>query len=280
MEPIPTQGESVEQKGVRFTIRLATSLIRKRREVGKHQRGLSVASRNPFLPYDPNLFVADISDTHICLLNKYNVLDQHLLIVTRAFEHQDCVLGLADFVAMWACLAELDGLAFYNGGTRAGASQPHKHLQLVPFHLAPEGPRVPIETLLQRTDFVAEQGAVGVIAPLAFAHRFTWLDQEQMASPRAAAEHTLARYRVMLQSAGVTTAGSAAVDPYNLLVTREWMLLVARACESFVTISINALGFAGSLFVRTPKELQIIKANGPMTILEHVAAPRAAKKRL
>ena len=29
-------------------------------------------------------------------------------------------------------LAEVEGLAFFNGGTVAGASQPHKHLQVVP----------------------------------------------------------------------------------------------------------------------------------------------------
>ena len=41
----------------------------------------------------------------------------------------------ADFDALARGLAAIDGLAFYNGGTVAGASQPHKHLQLVPVPL-------------------------------------------------------------------------------------------------------------------------------------------------
>ena len=36
---------------------------------------------------------------------------------------------------MNAILAEFDGLGFYNGGETAGASQPHKHLQIVPLPL-------------------------------------------------------------------------------------------------------------------------------------------------
>ncbi len=38
--------------------------------------------------------------------------------------------------------------------------------------------------------------------------------------------------------------------PWNLLVTRRWMLVVPRLCERFEGVAINALGFAGSLFVR------------------------------
>jgi len=37
--------------------------------------------------------------------------------------------------------------------------------------------------------------------------------------------------------------------PYNLLATRRWMLVVPRRQERYEKISVNALGFAGSLFV-------------------------------
>ena len=66
------------------------------------------------------------------LLNKYNVVPHHLLIITRHFESQESALTQADFQALWTCLAEYDSLGFYNSGESAGASQPHKHLQTVP----------------------------------------------------------------------------------------------------------------------------------------------------
>jgi ATP adenylyltransferase len=42
---------------------------------------------------------------------------------------------------------------------------------------------------------------------------------------------------------------------------------VPRAREHFETVSVNALGFAGSLFVRNERELQLVKRTGPMQVL-------------
>jgi ATP adenylyltransferase len=50
---------------------------------------------NPFLPCEQDMFVADVSRSHLCLLNKFNVIDHHLLIVTREFENQECLLRIS-----------------------------------------------------------------------------------------------------------------------------------------------------------------------------------------
>jgi ATP adenylyltransferase len=68
-------------------------------------------------------------------------------------------------------------------------------------------------------------------------------------------------------------SGPSTPGPYNLLVTREWMLVVPRSAEHVGSISVNALAFAGSFFVRDPGELDLLKELGPMTILERVAVP-------
>jgi len=51
------------------------------------------------------------------------------------------------------------------------------------------------------------------------------------------------------------------------------MLLVPRTQEHFGTISVNALGFAGSLFVRDEAEMAMLRATGPMSALKAVAVP-------
>ena len=88
------------------------------------------AARNPFLPYDPELFVVELAPRHVCLLNKFNVVDHHVLLVTKQFERQTSPLNAEDFAALANCMASPDafanGLGFYNGGPAAGASQPHK----------------------------------------------------------------------------------------------------------------------------------------------------------
>ena len=48
--------------------------------------------------------MADLSSTHLLLLNKFNVVAHHLLVVTRQFEPQSDLLNAADFDAAWIVL--------------------------------------------------------------------------------------------------------------------------------------------------------------------------------
>ena len=124
IQSIPTATETIEQGGVLFIIRVVAALAKKAEAATTHSPSAhSQAAQppvNPFLPYDPGLFVADLSPTHVSLLNKFNVVDHHLLIVTRSFEEQELLLTEQDCLALLACLAEIDGLGFYNAGPVAG----------------------------------------------------------------------------------------------------------------------------------------------------------------
>lgn len=85
-------------------------------------------------------------------------------------------------------------------------------------------------------------------------------------------------YSALLDKVGLKAecdrAGAEQLRPYNLLVTRQWMLLIPRSRERFATISVNALGFAGTLLVRNHQEMQILEAFGPLTILRRVGLGR------
>jgi len=268
LRPIETEQTVVEDAGVRFLVRLVSSLRRKeadkRRRAAVEERG---SPENPFLPPEPELTVAEVSGTHLAVLNKFNVLDRHLLIVTRRFEHQETLLGVDDFRALFACMAQYDGLGFYNGGGLAGASQPHKHLQLVPLPLAQDGPRVPMEPLLT--------GPGPLCQALPFPHSFRRLGDSVRERPAQAAAQAQFLYVEMLADLGIRMAardgGSYQSGPYNLLVAPDWMLAVPRCGDLFQGISINALGFAGSLFVKNRDQLALIRREGPMRILQAVA---------
>lgn len=70
--------------------------------VGRFESALCGGIRrpaNPFLSYDEALWVAHLSDTHTCLLNKFNVVPHHALVVTREFQRQTDPLTAADFEA-------------------------------------------------------------------------------------------------------------------------------------------------------------------------------------
>ncbi len=267
--PVPTGYDFIEDGGVRFFVRILKSLVLKDQEKTK-----SATAVNPFLPYEKDLFVADISGTHVAILNKFNVVERHLLIVTREFENQETMLTIGDFEALWACLSEYRSLGFYNGGEAAGASQSHKHLQVVPLPLAPEGPQIPMEPLLAATVF---EGGLGKIPDLPFLHVVARLAPGIMKSPAEAARRTFDLYVDMLRyvKMNVPVAGrkERQSDPYCLLVTREWMFLVPRSQEFFEGISINSLGFAGALLVRNEEQMSILRKYGPITALKSVALP-------
>ncbi len=270
LQSISTDYEFVEQNGVNFLVRILSNLTRKDEAKNKQDKAAKKGKDfNPFLPYEEDLFVSDISGTHLCLLNKFNVVDNHLLIVTREFEEQESLLNYQDFQAMWACLAEVDGLAFYNGGKIAGASQRHKHLQLVPTPLAPnQTESIPIAPLFASAVF---DGDLGRVPDLPFIHGFCKFDSDLINSPNDAAQVTLELYHQLLKAVGLlneyTDNNRIA---YNFLATREWMFLVPRSQEHFESISVNSLGFAGALLVRNQEQMQMLKDCKPMEILRLV----------
>ncbi|WP_322061918.1 ATP adenylyltransferase family protein [Paraburkholderia sp. J63] len=280
LQPIETALTHLDDGGVRFAVREVSSLARKeaaRRTDASEAAGsqaFQAPRRDPFLPYEDDLYVGDLSSTHVALLNKYNVIADHLLIVTRRFVPQEALLDQDDFAALLVALRGFDALGFYNGGPDAGASQPHKHLQAVPLPLDAAGAAVPIETLL---DAAPADG--GRVPGLPFAHAFARVDLAGgVATGEAAdAQHALDIYRALLCAADIGTIEVDGVPhqrtPYNLLVTRRWMLVVPRETERVEGIALNALGFAGSLFVRDAAQLETLARIGPMTALARVAKP-------
>lgn len=240
LEPIDTEAVVVEDGGLRFLVRVAKALARKAAADATRP-----GSSNPFLPPDPALTVCPVPPAHLAVLNRFNVVPQHLLLVTRAFEEQDELLEPGDFEALWTCLGEVDGLGFYNGGAAAGASQRHKHLQLVPLPVGAGPGRTALDAAVARRQLPFP----GALAPFE-------------ADPAAA--H--ARYLALLEQVQRRRPGA----PYNLLVTREWMLVVPRTREAAWGISMNALGFAGSLFVRDEAGLETVQRLGPLALLRSV----------
>lgn len=243
LEPIPTRVETVEDEGVRFAVRVVEHLREKRRAA----RDDRDSDRNPFLPYEEALHVADVSSTHVALLNKFNVLEDHLIVIPRAFEEQESYLTLADFDALGEVMEELHALFFYNAGPTAGASQRHKHLQFVPRDASP--------TRLEEL-YAAERELP-----------FVWA-RAPVAGESAVGLH--AKYLDLLETIGRISDPTA----YNLLGTRELLVAVPRSREASRGVSVNALGFAGALLVPDEKALALVRESGPMAFLRDVGESR------
>lgn len=264
LHSIATESVRFEAGGVNWLVRILANLRRK--EQARTAQAEGTVPANPFLPPEPDLLVAELTPTHRAVLNKFNVIGHHLLVVTRAFEAQERLLTPADFEALWLCLGEYPALGFYNGGAAAGASQRHRHLQLVPLPLDAAGGPLPLGPLL---DGAAYREGIGTVAALPYRHALARLDDLRELAPGEAAGPLHDRYHQLLAVTGIHGAGPEALQscPYNLLVTREWMLLVPRSREFWEGMSVNALGYAGALLVRDREQLRRLRAAGPLEAL-------------
>ncbi|KDD75174.1 hypothetical protein H632_c828p1 [Helicosporidium sp. ATCC 50920] len=250
-------------------------------------------SSNPFLPYEEALWVGHLSATHTLLLNKFCVTPDHVLVVTRAFEAQSDPLSAADLEATYQVVAAHpdDALAFYNSDALAGASQAHRHLQVLPLPLeAGPGGRsnanergeagsrqapYPTHPLLSATS--PAPSPVTALPCVAFAARLELLPHP----PRLRGEVLLKTYRALLNAAVAeaslrcpaypppSPAGSPAAQPsHNLLFSRDRMALVLRGSSHAGSLAVNALAFAGTLFVKSEEQLVEAKQLGLWGVLQ------------
>lgn len=270
LQPIRTLHTTLRDGDVEFSVRWVSSLAL------KDQARIDTVIRrapdfNPFLPPEPELTVGALGDAHLVVLNKFPVIERHLLIVTRAWEAQTATLTHADFGALAAVIGVHHGLGFYNGGLEAGASQAHKHLQWVP---RDPGADPALQGLFATPD--ARPGVAVTLETLRWRHAFIALAADTWAEPETAATRLQAAFVEAWRLVGLTRHDGLppSLPPYNLLVTRNWLLLVPRRCEKWQDVSINALGFAGSLFVRSPAQIERLRSTGPLAVLAAVSLPR------
>ncbi len=265
VQVIETTGSQLTDGGIDFFVREVSSLLKK-----FDAQAQASPKRNPFLPYEEELYIGDPSPGHVLLLNKFPVMSRHLLVISREFVHQETLLLPDDFIALARAMGARDCLAFYNAGREAGGSQRHRHLQFVPLPFEGAGHGTPIDAVLS-----TEKGKVGTdIVNLGYRHALGWLgdDHESSCETRGLAMHET--YRQLIGMLGITAVPSPEGDrqsrAYNLLATRSWMMVVPRTREHFETISVNALGFAGSLFVRDAAEQALVRRVGPRAVLAAV----------
>jgi ATP adenylyltransferase len=217
---------------------------------------------NPFLPWDAQLEVERLGSSHLLLLNKYPVQAGHLLLITQHWQPQAGWLTASDWGALSGVERDSGGLWFFNSCAAAGASQPHRHLQLLP--RAPGEPSCPLEPQL-----LAQLR--GESPPWPWRYR---LGARCHAGSDQAAAELEALYREHLAGLDLGSPGHDPVPkrPYNLLFTRRWLLTVERVQEQWAGFSVNALGFAGYLLSTGHSDTAWLEQHGPWALLQAVAA--------
>ena len=212
---------------------------------------------NPFKPWDKILEIDSIGNGHQLILNKYPVQLGHILLITNEWKEQNGWLDIKDWEAIKEVNKDTSGLWFFNSGPLAGASQPHRHIQLLrrdPSELS--CPREKWILALNNLNYKNEKFSKNIILK-----KFSKsLNEENI--------HEI--YKDLSYNLGL---GDPRNDkkpkyPYNLIFTDRWMIIIKRKTDNLFGISINALGFAGYILVTEKSDIKYLRELGPEKLLE------------
>jgi len=208
-------------------------------------------------------------------------MPQHFLLITKEFQSQASPLMPPDLVQTYLLLAAARKahrhlFAFYNCGDISGASQPHKHVQFIPLENE-EGP--PIEELARSVNLETPDKPFALNLP--YANHVFRFPPRLYSSSRDKMEMTLSQAFLSLLDLVISTVRHDPSYPvgspsYNVIITLEHMHLIPRRWETYNLpetgdqLSVNALGFAGMLLVKSDPELEAVKAEGVGKILRGV----------
>ncbi|SCU95475.1 LAFA_0G00606g1_1 [Lachancea sp. 'fantastica'] len=246
------------ESGFQYVVTHAPSLLKK-----PERADAEASKRDPFAEPEPKLTVSEDLyglGKYKLLLNKFPVVAEHLLLVTRDFKPQTAPLDPQDLLTTYRLLQDLDDedeqlrhLAFYNCGKTSGSSQDHKHLQLLKW---PQKFVAFQDRLCSGKDHFVPNVRSEPLQDkkLSFAHFVVPLPED----PEDVTEDLLAMTFVSLLQRTLTFFQDWSNERpnmetgYNVLMTRQWLCLVPRSHSksSELDIGFNATGYAGLVLVK------------------------------
>ena len=163
-------------------------------------------------------------------------------------------------------MGEAGGIGLYNGGTAAGASQRHKHVQWMPDDAGNASLSLFASGL---PTALAEQG-VATHAALPMRHCFVRVRCGRGEAVEAAADSLHAGFERARAELGLEAGEGGLLPPFNLLAGEGWLLAIPRSREHFEGISMSAVCFGGTLYTRHREQIEAIRAVGPLRALAAV----------
>ncbi|KAJ4329423.1 bifunctional AP-4-A phosphorylase/ADP sulfurylase [Fusarium piperis] len=231
------------------------------------------------------LRITDLGPSHYLVLNKFAIAAEHFILATNEFKDQDDLLERDDFAAIRACIDAYDkpeggeGLfTFFNSGEFSGASQAHRHVQMIPISRMKDGlePDSPWSVVADKLT-VKDTDLGGIVAKLPFtviARNISGMD--------ANALHSL--YLEMYQEGCIAEAlnarhpkhdsehhsdGTPRIS-YNLAMTKDTMVLLPRLSDKIhlqddegkpldIKLSVNGTILAGTVLVKEEHDYKTVQ---------------------
>ena len=232
-------------------------IIRKLDTLNFNKERIYGPKQNPFCPWDKILEIDKIDDDHQLILNKYPVQKGHILLITNNWKPQNGWLDINDWKAIQKVNKDTSGLWFFNSSPIAGASQPHRHFQL----------------LRRSKDEISCPREKWFLEMKLDKDRDSKLKKNIIVSKFNFLENSISLYELYLELCMKLGLGDTISDlkpryPYNLLITNKWIAIIKRSNDHIHGFSINGLGFAGYLLVTEKSDINYLKKFGPEKLLE------------
>ncbi|KAI1376729.1 HIT-like protein [Hypoxylon crocopeplum] len=243
---------------------------------------------NPFENPSPAMLVTELPPSHRLVLNKFAVVPEHFILITKEMKPQTHLLEKDDIAATFACIQayRTDGqelFAFFNSGPHSGASQPHRHLQLLPVERMKDG----LEDVDRGSEWaVLAERLTESEKVLPFNVFTTDMHLDMNAEERHRAYLDLYRRAVeaVFPGRGAHTEGEAEIS-YNFAMTSRSMALCPRAAEGAMLknksgedvglVSLNGTVLAGTALVKNQAEWDALREDPDMLldVLKSIGLP-------
>jgi ATP adenylyltransferase/5',5'''-P-1,P-4-tetraphosphate phosphorylase II len=206
----------------------------------------------------PEFLIANINSTHNFVFNKFCVYRaQYMLLAADSYQRQETTLTTEDLAAAWKVLTAFDTAhyVFYNCTSDSGNSREHKHMQLCEkplsgedgkgFTLFPDSktpPPVPFKYFIEHFE-----------------------DEPSTEALSAAYERLLVKTREAL---GLPE--DAKRCPHNMILVKEWMMLIPRRKALVEETTVNAAGMMGLIWATSDEDIEAWRKMGPAKVLAEV----------
>ncbi|KAI1771322.1 HIT-like protein [Hypoxylon cercidicola] len=273
----PTQVAVLTPRSIPFQLRFSPALAHKPK--APKPKEPNAKPFNPFENPTPAMLIDDLPPSHRLVLNKFAVVPEHFILVTRDVKPQTHVLEKGDIAATFACIqayrmAGQELFAFFNSGPHSGASQPHRHLQLLPVKRMKDG----LEDVENGSQWsVLAERLVEFKQELPFQVFTTSMRSDMSDEERHNAYLELYRraVRVVFPDEEVSVEGEAKIS-YNLAITSSTMALCPRTAEGTMiknksgenigVVSLNGTVLAGTALVKNEAEWDALRDNPDMLL--------------
>jgi sulfate adenylyltransferase (ADP) / ATP adenylyltransferase len=236
----------------------------------KAEDAASKPKPDPFTNPSPDLLVKSLppdasQPSHILVLNKYPVIAEHFILSTFENKPQSFKLDPDDLYEAFRCINQwkidtgTELYAFYNSGEHSGASQPHRHLQLLPVEQMRDG----IAADDNEWSVLANNSAVHASLP------FKIEGTDAPGWPCDAAE--LSNRFLLLQMRCGAATGGANTFSYNFAMTSTKMVMCLRGrgdvplCDEngkdLGMLSINGTILAGTLMTKSQEAYDLLRSS-------------------